>query len=344
MAYQSHSLIGDTGLSGNEVERRPPDWVRLTEIILGLLSIIITLVVVLNPDFGTATVLSLLASAILLNSIRIAATGGATHLPMLRRGLSFALGVAAAVVLAVVILLPGLGLTTLTLLLATGLAIQGLDRLSHVTHTGHPKWLRASAFTVGATTLVLSGVIAAFPGIAMVTLVALLVLTILVNGIDSVIVGIRPSTKKQLTLTKLVVFAFFYGFVNVNWIDLYYNQVPGYHIWLILTYMAPFGVLLVFQGFKDWQLAISLGLLVSLVNDLGYYFSGDLIFGFHKELVPWLAGQLGFQGSALLFTFDGGVFTIPVTSYLMGASVYGRIAVVVAVLYHWWKRPAGLTG
>jgi hypothetical protein len=33
-----------------------------------------------------------------------------------------------------------------------------------------------------------------------------------------------------------------------------------------------------------------------------------------------------------------------VTSYLMGASVYGRMAVVVAVLYHWWRRPTGLPG
>ena len=137
-------------------------------------------------------------------------------------------------------------------------------------------------------------------------------------------------------------FAIFYGFVNINWIDLFATSAPGYHIWLILTYMAPFGVLLVFQGLRDWQLALSLGLLVSLLNDVGYYFTGDLLFGFHVPLVPWLAGQLGFLGNTVLFVFQGGLFTFPVTSTLMGLSIYSRIAVVMAVLFHWWRYPSEL--
>lgn len=326
------------------MEPKQPGWLRGLEIVLGLLSIILALVVVLNREYTTETVPSLLVFAVLLNSVRIASTGGARRLPALRRGLSLMLGVAAAAVVAIVILLPGLSFATFTLLLATGLAIQGLDRLSHVTHLGHPRWLRASAFTVGLTTLALASVLVAAPRLTTITLVAILALAVSVNGIESIVVGIQPSTKKQLMLVKLVVFALFYGFVNVNWIDLYYNRVPAYHIWLILTYMAPFVVLLVFQGLKDWQLAFSLGLLVSLVNDLGYYFSGDLLFGFHKQLIPWLSGQLGFQGNTLLFVFQGGVFTIPVTSYLMGASVYLRVAVVVAVLYQWWRKPTDLPG
>jgi uncharacterized membrane protein HdeD (DUF308 family) len=325
------------------MEKGPPLWVRATEFVLGILSIVVVLIVLLNPDFGTQTAVSLLAFAILLNSLRIASAGGATHLPAIRRSQGLVLGLLSGAAVVSVILAPGLGLATLSLIIATALAIQGLDRLLHVTHLGHPRWFRASAFMVGAITLSLAAVIAAFPGLAIVTLVGLLSLTIVANGIDSVIAGVRP-TSKQLTLVKLIAFALFYGFVNVNWIDLYYNQVPAYHIWLILTYMAPFGVLLVFQGFKDWQLALSLGLLVSLMNDLGYFFSGDLFFGFHVQLVSWLAGQLGLEGNTLLFTFQGGAFNIPVTSYIMGASVYARIAVVGAVLYHWWSRPSDLPG
>ena len=316
----------------------------MLEIFLGSLSIVVILVAVLNNEYATGTVPSLLLFAILLNSVRIASAGGERHLPAFRRGLSLSLGVTAAAIVAVVILMPGLGAATFTLLLATGLAIQGLDRLAHGTHLGHPRWLRGSALMVGLTTLVLAVFIAAFPRLTTVTLVAILAVTVSVNGIESIVVGIQPRTKKQLTLVKLVVFAIFYGFVNINWIDLYPSQVPAYHIWLILTYMAPFVVLLVFQGFKDWQLAFSLGLLVSLGNDLGYYFSGDLLFGFHVKLIPWLSGQLGFKGNTLLFTFQGGLFTIPVTSYLMGVSIYLRVAVVVAVLYHWWRRPTDLPG
>ena len=326
------------------MEQRQSSWLRALEIVLGAVSIIIAIVVVLDHQYTSRTVPSLLVFAVFLNSVRIASAGGIRRLRVLRRSLSLLLGVAAAAVVAIVILLPGLSFATFALLLATGLAIQGLGRLSNATHLGRPRWLRASALTVGLATLALAGIIVAVPRLTTITLVAILALTISVNGIESIIIGIQPSTRKQLTLVKLVVFAIFYGFIEVNWIDLYYNRVPAYHIWLILTYMAPFVVLLVFQGLKDWQLALSLGLLVSLMNDLGYYVSGDLLFRFHVALVPWLSGQLGFQGGKLLFTFQGGIFTIGVTSYLMGASVYARIAVVVVVLYHWWRRPTDFLG
>ncbi len=326
------------------MEERQPGWLRALEIVLGVLSIIIALDVVLNHQYTNRTVPTLLVLAVLLNSVRIASAGGMKQLRVFQRSLSLLLGVTAAVVVAAVILLPGLSFESLTLLLATGLAIQGLGRLSNATHLGRPRWLRASALTVGLTTLALASIIVAVPRLTTITLVAILALTISVNGIESIVAGIQPSTKKQLTLVKLVVFALFYGFVDVNWVDLYYNRVPAYHIWLILTYMAPFMVLLVFQGLKDWQLALSLGILVSLVNDLGYYVSGDLLFRFHEKLVPWLSGQLGFQGGKFLFTFQGGLFTIRVTSYLMGASVYARIAVVVVILYYWWRRSADLPG
>ena len=180
----------------------------------------------------------------------------------------------------------------------------------------------------------------ASPGLAALTLVPMLSAIVLVNGIEMMVSGLRPTDPRQLTLLKLVLFSAFYGLILVNWIDLFATSAPAYHIWLVLTYMAPFGVLIVFQGFKDWQLALSLGLLVSLMNDVGYFFVGDLLFGFHMALLPWVSGQLGFQGDTLLFNFQGGFFTIPVTSTLMGLSIYARVAVVAVVLYDWWRHPS----
>ena len=321
------------------MEWRPPAWVSSAQIVLGALSIGVTLVVVLNPSYGSTTIVPLLAFAILLNSLRMVTSGGVARLPQPLTVLNVGAGLLVAVIVVIVLLSPGTGIAALTLLFATGLAAQGFARLIHTLNRGYPRWLRASALTVGLTTLTLASVIAIFPRLTPVTLVAILSVTLVVNGIDAVVSGIRPSTQKQLTLVKLVVFALFYGFINVNWMDLYYNRIPAYHIFLILTYMAPFAVLIVFQGLKDWQLAVSLGLLVSLVNDLGYYFTGDLFFGFHIRLVPWLMGQLGFEGNRVLFTFQGGLFRFHVTSYMMGASIYARLVVVFVVLYLWWRRP-----
>ncbi len=328
--------------SSGKTTHAPPDWFRGAEIILGFISVAISLLVILNPGYGPETLVLLLSLGLIFNAVRMISAGGIRYLPRGFRGIGLAAGVVVVLVVSLEFLSPGLGVSALISLLASALVIQGGARLANVAHAGHPRWLRVSALTVGSLTLLLAGITLLEPNLALLTLVALLTVVLLINGVESIISGVRPSSKKQLTLLKLIVFSIFYGFVNINWIDLFATSAPAYHIWLILTYMAPFGVLLVFQGFKDWQLALSLGLLVSLMNDVGYYFTGDLLFGLQVQLVPWLAGQLGFLGNTPIFTFQGGLFTFPVTSWLMGLSIYSRIAVVAGVLFHWWKYPSEL--
>jgi uncharacterized membrane protein HdeD (DUF308 family) len=321
----------------------PPTWLRVVDIAIGALSILAALIVVLNPSYGIGTIASLLTFSLLFSAIRMFTTGGARHLEAIFRGLWVAGGVISVAILGFLMSLifsPGLGLTTLVLLVAVTMAVQGAANLVHSLHRGQPSWLRASSLTVGLLILLLAAVAALLPGLAVVSVVALLTLNLGVTGLSSLITGIRPETKAEQTLVKLVLFALVYGFLNVNWIDLYYNRVPGYHIWLVLTYLAPFGVLIVFQGLKDWQLALSLGLLVSLCNDVGYFFTGDLLFGFHVDLVTWLEGQLGFLGNKVLFDFQGVAFDFPVTSILMGLSIYARVAAVAALLYQWYRVQA----
>jgi Short repeat of unknown function (DUF308) len=339
---------GGQGLEGSEkqggwLSGRSLYWFRVLEVVLGLASVSLSVVVLANLTYQSTQLVLLLSVAILFSAVRMIAAGG------LRRSLASieALGLLgggalASVAVLAAILDPTLGLRTLEFLFAVSLTIQGLGRILRSTRRGRPSWLRGSSFATGAVTVAFAAAAVLVPGLALLTLVPLLAVVVLVNGIETVVSGLQPTDPRQLTLLKLVLFSAFYGLVLINWIDLYATTAPAYHVWLILTYMAPFGVLIVFQGLKEWQLALSLGLLVSLMNDVGYYFVGDLLFGFSQPLVPWVGGQLGFQGTKLLFNFQGGFFTIPVTSILMGVSIYARVAVVAVVLYHWWHHPSRL--
>jgi hypothetical protein len=322
------------------VERRTTTILRSLDIALCLLAILVAAIASLNPSFDTRTVVVLLTDTTLLYASRMILASGFGSIPRALRGTGIVGGLAVIAIVGVVLLDPSLGLATLVGLFGAAMTVQGLERLVNALNRDRPVWFRASALAVGGSTIFLVALALSSPHIRAVSLVAILTLTIFLNGIEGIVSGVRPSSARQLTLIKLIAFSVFYGFVNVNWIDLYFNRVPAYHIWLIVTYLAPFGVLLVFRGLKDWQLAASLGLLVSLENDLGYYFSGDLFFGFRVNLVQWLSGQLGFEGNRVLFTFQGGLFSFPVTSFLMGFSVYARAAVVVLVLYHWWITPS----
>ncbi|MDG6989813.1 MAG: DUF308 domain-containing protein [Nitrososphaerota archaeon] len=323
----------------------PQPWLRLSEVAFGLASVVVSVVVLANLDYQIGELVILVAMALLFSSFRMMVLGG------FRRGVAMleALGLigggaVTALALLVVILFPGLSFDTLVFLFAIALAVQGIGRLAHSAHREHHILLRGSALVTGALALALAVAAVLVTNIASLTLVPLIGVVVLLSGIEMIVSGLRPTDYRQIVLLKLILFSAVYGLVLINWVDLYGTSAPAYHVWLILTYMAPFGVLIVFQGLKDWQLAVSLGLLVSLMNDVGYFFVGDLLFGFHRALVPWIEGQLGFMGTQVLFYFQGGAFTIPVTSVLMGFTIYARIVVVSAVLYHWWKHPSAFDG
>ena len=299
--------------------------------------------VITNPSFGAQNLVLLLSFALIFSAIRMIATGSVKKELMSIEGLGLAAGglLALALVVAAVVD-PAHSLKTRVFLLGVSLTIQGLGRILNSVGRGPPKALRGSALATGIAMVLLAGVVEFVQGVALLTLVELLALTVLVSGGEAILSGLGPTNPKQLTLVKLVVFAVFYGIVFVNWIDLfnggaYIYVVPGYHIWVIIAYLIPFGLLLVIRGRKDWELAVSLGLIASLGNDLGYFVVGDAYFGFQVNLLDWYAHQFGLYGNTTLFVFNGGAFSFNVPSWLMGASIYGRIAVVLLSLRLWWN-------
>ena len=320
-----------------------PYWFRVVEVVFGLLTVVVAAIVITNPGFGASNIVLLLSLALIFNAVRMIAAGGVKKSLMSLEGLGLAAGGALALTLVVAVLVdPGLGLQTLVFLLAVSLTIQGLGRILHSAGRGPPMWLRTSSLGVGAVMVLLAGVVEFVQGFSLLILAELLALTVLVSAAEAVVSGLGPTNPKQLTLLNLVAFALFYGIVFVNWIDLfnggaYIYVVPGYHIWVLIAYLIPFGLLLVIQGRKDWELALSLGLVASLGNDLGYFVVGNAYFGFHVNLLDWYAHQFGLYGNTTLFIFNGGFFSFPVPSWLMGASIFGRIAVVLVSLRRWWR-------
>jgi hypothetical protein len=227
---------------------------------------------------------------------------------------------------------PNLAGTAAAFVLAIVLALLAVGRIFQAAGVPAPLWLRGSLASTGALILLIVVVAVSFVGLALATFAIL-------AGIETVVTGLHPTDPRQFILLKLILFSAFYGLVLINWIDLFGKSVPGYGIWLMLTYFAPFAVLMVFEGWRSWPLAASLGLMVSLMNDVGYYFMGNLLFGFHHELANWILGQLGFLGNQTVTYFDGVTFTLTVTSWMMGLTIYARIAVVALILLYWWRHP-----
>ena len=139
-------------------------------------------------------------------------------------------------------------------------------------------------------------------------------------------------------IAKMLLYSFFYGLFVINVIDLTVKSFWGYHLFLIMLYFFPFLIVCLIIGFDDWELLAGLGLLSSLMNDCFYAYVGNA-FGWTKyDLVKWTLWQLGFYGLDVKWHFNGGFFTIPVSSLLMGLSIYARIIFSYLVLLKWWRE------
>jgi len=329
------------------------DLGRIAQVLLGLASAGLAIYVLAQPQVSLGGLVALLAAAVGCLSAQTVLAGGQLFVPdeprrrgfeSLGRRLVVPWGVVGVGLFAIALstfagLDSNLAVQLVVFVLALALVSQGLARILHSAGVTLPRWVRGSSFGTGVLSVVLVGASLVFYGFAIAAFAILVGVILLIGGIETVVAGLRPTDPRQFVLLKLVLFSAFYGLILINWIDLFGKTVPAYGIWLVLTYMAPFGVLIVFEGWSSWPLATSLGLLVSLFNDVGYYFIGNLIFGFHQPLGPWIAGQLGFRGSAIVTYFEGGNFSIAVPSWMMGLSIYLRAAVVGAILVYWWRHP-----
>jgi hypothetical protein len=320
--------------------------------LLGLISTGFAIVVLAAPQPSLPGLLVLLAEAVGLLSLqtilfrgrflsveRFALSVPAAWWKSLRSLGMVAIGVIAVCLAAFALLHPSVAEGAAVVVLAVAMVSQGFGKIFQGTGVAMPQWLRSSSVATGVLIVALVVLSLLFNGLVLYTFAILVGVILLVSGLETVVAGVHPTDPRLFVLLKLVLFLSFYGLILINWIDLFGKTAPAYGIWLLLTYMAPFGVLIVFQGLESWPLAVSLGLLVSLNNDVGYFFVGNLLFGFHEPLGPWIAGQLGFHGDQIVTVFYGGRFTLGVTSWMMGLSIYARAAVVGAILYYWWQRP-----
>jgi len=162
---------------------------------------------------------------------------------------------------------------------------------------------------------------------------------ILRRGRSKLKLKIAGSSRREL-LAKLLAYSAIYGLIHVNYIDLVTpgSNIPGYHLWLIALYFAPFIPILFTLGFDDWELLVSMGLTASLMNDLFYHPIGMLLLGRKVNLLDWYLFQLGLKGFETRWSLNLGFTTIPVSSILMGTSIYIRVVCITLLLMKWWSE------
>ena len=69
-----------------------------------------------------------------------------------------------------------------------------------------------------------------------------------------------------------------------------------------------------------------------------YYPAGMLLFGRRYDLLEFYKFQLGLKGFVVRWFFNGGFFTFPVSSIVMGLSIYVRVVAAAFFCWKWWRE------
>ena len=168
-----------------------PTWTRALLVIFGLVAIAASIFVLAVPGIALITLVFLLSFSLLFVGLSRIARG--ISLSALSRGhrvLDIVAGLLGIVIGIIVFLFPLLGIGTLVFMLAFGTMIYGIvsvaigASLSRLT-----KGVRALVLLAGILAVILSVIVLVSPAVAILTLIFLLSVSFMVNGIESIVLA-----------------------------------------------------------------------------------------------------------------------------------------------------------
>lgn len=171
---------------------RMPGWVRLAEVVLGLVSLLAGIYVLANPPVAILTLVLLLGVGLVFLGWRDIVLGAmSSFLPGWLRVANIVLGLAAFVLSIVVVSSPGFAIATLILILYVALFVRGVSGITMGAAAKHfSRELRGLSIGVGALSIALAIIFLALPLLAVTTLVILLSIGLLVTGLESIGAGV----------------------------------------------------------------------------------------------------------------------------------------------------------
>jgi uncharacterized membrane protein HdeD (DUF308 family) len=173
-------------------EIRAPGWLRALDIVFGLIAIILSVVVLVYQDLAILTMIFVLSIVLLVVGIaRIFGGIFAKYLSDGMRAVNVGIGILALVLGAIALLHTDLTTQVLIYILSFALLLNGIARLVIGRFARLlPSWLRGLLTVVGLLTIILSVVVFVSPAFGELTLVLILSITFLLNGIARIVSGI----------------------------------------------------------------------------------------------------------------------------------------------------------
>ncbi|MGP8133881.1 MAG: DUF308 domain-containing protein [Halobacteriota archaeon] len=174
-------------------EKVHPIWLRILEIIAGIIVLLLAVYLIFNPDVAISLLRIILGVALVILGLALLVRGATSK--MLATGgkvVSIILGIIVLALGVTAIFDTGFGSALLVTVFAIGLLLNAIGRISYAgyaTGAGLPASLRGASFALGIIALIIAIAVIVFPGIGFALLVVLVALALLLLGIELIVSG-----------------------------------------------------------------------------------------------------------------------------------------------------------
>ena len=171
------------------IAEKSPNWLRAVQIGLGLIILVLSIMVLINPIFGAISVIFFLAFLLLFAGIEKVISG--LFIPGKSRFASVGLGIIVIILSLIALAYPvGTGIF-IVMLLGVALLVDGISRIIHgIRDKQAKKWSKSFSIGVGILSILLAFVVIAIPGIGLIFAGILIGIALLITGIQIISAGI----------------------------------------------------------------------------------------------------------------------------------------------------------
>ena len=177
---------------------KSPNWFRGIQIVLGIVILILSILVLINPIFSAILVILILAFMLLLAGIEKAISGFIMHGK--DRVVNIGLGIIVIAISLLAMTYP-IGTSLIVVqVLGIALLVQGIARIiSGVRNKNISKWSRGFRVGVGIISIIFSGLILTIPKIGLIYAGIFIGISLLVTSIQIITEGIKGYPKRMKT-------------------------------------------------------------------------------------------------------------------------------------------------
>ncbi|WP_222424793.1 HdeD family acid-resistance protein [Candidatus Nitrosocosmicus arcticus] len=174
---------------------KSPNWVRMAQIGLGLIILILSIIVLINPIIGSISIIVFLAFLLLFAGVEKIVSG--IVLSGKSRFISIGLGIIVIIVSLIALVYPVEASVFVVLLLGIALLVDGISRIIHGIRDKEGRgWSKNFGIGVGALSIIFAIAVLVYPGIGLVLAGILIGIALLITSIQIISAGVTGEQRK----------------------------------------------------------------------------------------------------------------------------------------------------